>query len=137
MEEKSKDAVGNSGLVSQHRVSRFHNLQLRFSSRLPSSIDSAHLLKTASEHGQLSAVWLPWSKRFVLPVHMLYRFSTLLVSILCILPASTVKTGAASRVGMVRDSYVCVCVWVCISLCVVEDVVCVLVENPDYCEVMN
>jgi hypothetical protein len=40
-----------------------------------------------------------------LPVHMLKRFSTLLVSILCILPTSTVRTGAANLVGM--TAYVC------------------------------
>lgn len=34
------------------------------------------------------------------PVHMPKRFSTFRVSILCILFASTVKTGAANRVGM-------------------------------------
>ena len=34
------------GFDSQQKVSRFHNLQLRFSNRRPSSIDSAHLEKT-------------------------------------------------------------------------------------------
>lgn len=37
---------GNFGFESQQNVSLFHNLQLRFSSLLPSSIESAHLLNT-------------------------------------------------------------------------------------------
>lgn len=37
---------GNFGFESQQKVSLFHNLQLRFSSLLPSSMDSAHLLNT-------------------------------------------------------------------------------------------
>jgi hypothetical protein len=41
--------VARCGCASQQNVSLFHNLQLRFSSRLPSSIDSAHFEKTASE----------------------------------------------------------------------------------------
>jgi hypothetical protein len=41
--------VARCGCASQQKVSLFHNLQLRFSSRLPSSIDSAHFEKTASE----------------------------------------------------------------------------------------
>ena len=38
--------VASSGCDSQQKVSRFHILQLRFSNRRPSSIDSAHLEKT-------------------------------------------------------------------------------------------
>ena len=38
--------VVNCGCDSQQRVSRFHMRQLRFSRRLPSSIDSAHFEKT-------------------------------------------------------------------------------------------
>ena len=54
-------AIEMAGVVAlaspgaQQKVSLFHNLQLRFSKRRPSSIDPAHLLKT---------------------VHMLKRFST-------------------------------------------------------------
>jgi hypothetical protein len=40
--------VARCGCASQQKVSRFHNLQLRFSNRFPSSIDSAHLEKTGS-----------------------------------------------------------------------------------------
>ena len=36
----------------------------------------------------------------LVPVHMLKRFSTFRVSISCILPASTVRTRAANRVGI-------------------------------------
>jgi hypothetical protein len=38
--------VARCGCASQQNVSRFHNLQLRFSNLFPSSIDSAHLEKT-------------------------------------------------------------------------------------------
>lgn len=38
--------VVSCGWCSQQNVSRFHILQLRFSNRRPSSIDSAHLEKT-------------------------------------------------------------------------------------------
>lgn len=65
---------------SQQNVSLFHSLQERFSNLRPSSSDPAHLEKT---------------------VHMLKRFSTFLVSTLCIRPTSTVKTGASNREGMV------------------------------------
>lgn len=41
--------VANCGCASQQKVSRFHNLQLRFSNLRPSSIDSAHLENTARE----------------------------------------------------------------------------------------
>ena len=40
---------GNRGFESQQKVSLFHNLQLKFSKRLPSSIDSAHRLKTENQ----------------------------------------------------------------------------------------
>jgi len=40
--------VANCGCVSQQRVSRFHIRQLRFSNRLPFSIDSAHFEKTGA-----------------------------------------------------------------------------------------
>jgi hypothetical protein len=40
--------VARCGCASQQKVSRFHNLQLRFSNLFPSSIDSAHLEKTGS-----------------------------------------------------------------------------------------
>lgn len=36
------------GWCSQQRVSRFHNRQVRFSSRRPSSIDSAHFENTVT-----------------------------------------------------------------------------------------
>lgn len=58
-------------------------------------------------HGFCAAIedcngqWVSALKRGeYLPVHMLCKFSTLRVSIWCILPASTVRTGAASRGGM-------------------------------------
>lgn len=76
------DIAGVVALASpgaQQNVSLFHNLQLKFSSRRPSSIDPAHLLNT---------------------VHILKRFSTFLVSIWCIVFASTVKTGVAKEEGM-------------------------------------
>ena len=40
----------------------------------------------------------------VSPDHMPKRFSTFLVSTLCILAASTVKTGAANREGMTAEN---------------------------------
>jgi len=40
----------------------------------------------------------------VSPVHMPKRFSTFLVSTLCIFAASTVKTGAANRDGMLAET---------------------------------
>lgn len=65
---------------SQQKVSLFHSLQLRFSNLRPSSRDPAHRENT---------------------VHMLNRFSTFLVSTLCMRPTSTVRTGASSLEGMV------------------------------------
>ena len=41
--------VGTVWSCSQQKVSRFHNLQLRFSNRRPSSSDSAHFENTARE----------------------------------------------------------------------------------------
>jgi hypothetical protein len=75
--------VARCGCASQQKVSLFHNLQLRFSSRLPSSIDSAHFEKT---------------------IHIPKRLSTFLGSTLCILAASTVRTGAAKREGIAAAS---------------------------------
>ncbi len=43
------------GWASQQKVSRFHNLQLRFSSRLPPSIESAHFENTGSQ-GQIVCI---------------------------------------------------------------------------------
>jgi hypothetical protein len=81
------DAMEMAGVValasetgSQQKVSLFHNLQLKFSSRRPSSKEPEHLEKT---------------------VHMLKRFSTFLVSTLCIRPTSTVRTGALKPEGMI------------------------------------
>jgi len=93
--------VASCGCASQQKVSRFHNLQLRFSSLRPSSIDSAHFENTARRDQLLPvAQGGLLSKGEVSPVHMPKRFSTFLVSTLCILAASTVKTGAANREGM-------------------------------------
>lgn len=64
---------------AQQKVSRFHNLQLRFSYRLPSSIDSAHFEKTD---------------------HRPNRFSTLRVSIVCIELGSTRTMGFSERKGI-------------------------------------
>jgi hypothetical protein len=81
---------------SQQNVSRFHNLQLRFSKRLPSPNELAHLEKTMrrldNERRSLS--------KGNLPLHMEYRFSTLRVSTLRMRLASTVKTGVSNIEGM-------------------------------------
>jgi len=65
---------------STQKVSRFHNLQLRFSSRRPSSMTSAHLEKT---------------------IHIPCRLSAFLVSTSCIFAGSTARTGVLSRTGIV------------------------------------
>jgi hypothetical protein len=44
--------VARCGCASQQNVSRFHNLQLRFSNRFPSSMDSAHFEKTRKRENQ-------------------------------------------------------------------------------------
>jgi hypothetical protein len=89
--------VARCGCASQQNVSLFHSLQLRFSNLFPSSMDSAHLEKTgsSSQNACLSAR----RKRHV-PIHIPKRLSTFLGSTLCILPASTVRTGAAKREGI-------------------------------------
>jgi hypothetical protein len=89
-----------SEMGSQQKVSRFHNLQLRFSRRRPSSKEPAHREKTRwlqSVSGRSSGTHGAGGNS---PVHMLNRFSTLRVSTLCIRPTSTVKTGVSNVAGM-------------------------------------
>jgi hypothetical protein len=90
-----------SEIGSQQKVSRFHNLQLRFSRRRPSSREPAHREKTRRGRSQFLAGQgaLPVQAGNS-PVHMLNRFSTLRVSTLCIRPTSTVKTGVSNVAGM-------------------------------------
>ena len=93
--------VVNCGCDSQQKVSRFHIRQLRFSNRRPSSMESAHLEKTAMEVLKVSPSEGNAAQRKIYsPVHMLNRFSTFLVSMLCIFPASTVTTCAAILDGI-------------------------------------
>lgn len=73
----------NCGWGSQQNVSLFQIRQIVFCNLFPSSIDSAHLEKT---------------------VHIPNRLSTFRGSTLCILPASTVRTGAAKREGIVSKA---------------------------------
>lgn len=84
---------------SQQKVSRFHNLQLRFSNRRPCSNDSEHLENTG--FSLVSGVGCHALRARHSPVHMLKRFSTLLVSTLWMSPTSTVRTGASNLAGMV------------------------------------
>ena len=91
----------NSGCVSQQRVSRFHMRQLRFSSLLPFSIDSAHFENT----GGIVSILQCMSKQGPrLPLHMPKRFSTFRVSTWRILPASTDSIGLSNLTGIVRDA---------------------------------
>jgi hypothetical protein len=96
--------VVNCGWDSQQSVSRFQIRQLRFSNRRPFSIDSAHLEKTdESRRPHQNQKRSGWSEcRDYSPLHMPNRFSTFLVSTLCILPASTDSIGVSSRIGMVE-----------------------------------
>lgn len=92
--------VENWGCAGQQNVSLFHNLQLRFSNRFPPSIDSAHFEKT-NTHSQQAA--LVSTRQRHPPVHIPKRLSTFLGSTLCIFPASTVRTGAGNREGIVSS----------------------------------
>lgn len=55
LERLISGVVVERGCGSQQNVSRFHILQLRFSSRRPSSIDSAHFEKTAEKPSVIGA----------------------------------------------------------------------------------
>jgi hypothetical protein len=91
-----------SDMGSQQNVSLFHNLQLKFSNRRPSSNEPAHLENTRSgvSHcpNQVRTMGASYS-----PVHMLKRFFTLRVSTLCISKTSTVRTGVSSLEGIVNE----------------------------------
>jgi hypothetical protein len=78
---------------AQQKVSLFHNLQLKFSKRRPSSFEpeqrekSVHMLKRCST----------CKKGVSIDQYTLQRVLTFLVSIRCIVLASTVKTGVSKE----------------------------------------
>lgn len=78
-----------SGCGGQHKVSRAHIRQLRFSNRLPSGIVLEHFEKTTC----CQRCWMEESVTSI-PVHIPNRLSTLRGSISCILPTSSFNTGA-------------------------------------------
>lgn len=82
---------------AQQKVSLFHNLQLRFSKRRPSSIEPEHRENRVHILKRFSTCKKDISKES--SGNRSERVLTFLVSIRCIVLASTVKTGV-SKEGM-------------------------------------
>ncbi len=135
--------VAFASLGSQQKVSLFHNLQLKFSSRRPSSIDPAHLLKTVHMLKRFSTCIKESLLGYMLHSRKLITLLTFFVSMRCIEFASTVSTGVSKVEGMTLNVTVCsnvelrkreVAVGEVYAVALQERMMCVLIGPRNCCD---
>lgn len=92
--------VSSSTTVSQQKVSLFHSLQLKFSSRRPFSRESAHFEKTMQRTPVSIQPRSPSRWEGNVLVHIVNKLSTLVVSTFAMSLMLTESTGDARREGI-------------------------------------